>query len=102
MAWEQEATIRGQVPDFNLEISTDDISTSDIETLARELNLKETTPTTLNALYASFRQDWFTQFKAMNREEVEVEDDKGKVKKVPHPDSVAAWAMANGVNHDRG
>jgi len=91
-------TIRGQVPDFNLEISTDDISTADIETLARELNLKETTPTTLNALYSSFRSDWFTRFKAMNREEVEVEDDKGKVKKVPHPDSVAAWANANGVN----
>jgi uncharacterized protein len=91
-------TIRGQVPDFNLEISTDDISTSDIETLARELNLKETTPTTLNALYSSFRNNWFTQFKGMNREEVETEDDKGKVKKVPHPDSVAAWASSNGVN----
>jgi uncharacterized protein len=91
-------TIRGQVPDFNLEISTNDISTSDIETLSRELNLKETTPTTLNALYSSFRNDWFTQFKAMNREEVETEDDKGKVKKVPHPDSVAAWASSNGVN----
>src|SRR5215211_2600369 len=91
-------TIRGQVPDFNLELSTYDISTSDIETLARELNLKETTPTTLNALYASFRHEWFTQFKSMNREEVEVEDDKGKVKKVPHPDSVAAWASGNGVN----
>jgi hypothetical protein len=91
-------TIRGQVPDFNLEISTNDISTSDIETLARELNLKETTPTTLNALYSSFRNDWFTQFKAMNREEVETEDEKGKVKKVPHPDSVAAWASSNGVN----
>lgn len=92
------STIRGQVPDFNLEISTDDISTADIETLARELNLKETTPTTLNALYSSFRHEWFTQFKAMNREEVEVEDDKGRLKKVPHPDSVAAWANANGVN----
>jgi hypothetical protein len=91
-------TIRGQVPDFNLEISTNDISTSDIETLSRELNLKETTPTTLNALYSSFRNDWFTQFKAMNREEVETEDEKGKVKKVPHPDSVAAWASSNGVN----
>ena len=92
------STIRGQVPDFNLEISTDDISTADIEALARELNLKETTPTTLNALYSSFRHEWFTQFKAMNREEVEVEDDKGRIKKVPHADSVAAWAGANGVN----
>ena len=92
------ATIRGQVPDFNLEISTGDISTADIETLSRELNLKETTPTTLNALFGSFKNDWFARFKAMNREEVEVEDDKGKMKRVPHPDSVAAWADSNGVN----
>jgi uncharacterized protein len=27
-----------------------------------------------------------------------VEDDKGKIKKVPHPDSVAYWANNNGVN----
>jgi len=92
------STIRGQVPDFNLEISTRDIFTEDIETLTRELNLKETTPTTLNALYGSFRDEWFARFKVMNREEVEVEDEKGKLKRVPHPDSVAAWANANGVN----
>ena len=94
------ATIRGQVPDFNLEISTGDISTTDIETLSRELNLKETTPTTLNALFGSFKNDWFARFKAMNREEVEVPDEKGtrSVKRVPHPESVAAWADANGVN----
>jgi len=92
------STIRGQTPDFNLEISTGDISTADIETLSRELNLKETTPTTLNALFGSFKNEWFARFKAMNREEVEVEDDKGKMKRVPHPDSVAAWADSNGVN----
>jgi hypothetical protein len=34
----------------------------------------------------------------MNRDEVEYEDDKGKLKKKPHPDSVAAWADENGVN----
>jgi len=92
------STIRGQVPDFNLEISTGDISTSDIETLMRELNLRDTTPTTLNALYSSFKGEWFSRFKAMNRKEIEVEDEKGKMKKVPHPDSVAAWANENGVN----
>src|SRR5262245_23981303 len=92
------STIRDKVPDFNLEIATGDISTADIETLTRELNLKETTPTTLNALYGSFRDEWFAHFKAMNREEVEVADDKGKMKKVPHPNSVAAWANENGVN----
>jgi hypothetical protein len=92
------ATIRGQVPDFNLEIAMSDISSSDIEMLTRELNLKETTPTTLNALYTSFRDGWFQRFKAMNRDEVEVTDEKGKMKRVPHPDSVAAWADANGAN----
>jgi uncharacterized protein DUF87 len=92
------STIRGQVPDFNLEIATSDISTADIETLTRELNLKETTPTTLNALYGSFRDEWFAHFKMMTREEVEVTDEKGKTKKVPHPNSVAAWANENGVN----
>jgi len=35
----------------------------------------------------------------MNRDEIEVEDEKtGKVKKTPHPDSVAAWADKAGVN----
>jgi uncharacterized protein len=92
------STIRGSVPDFNLEIATDEISTSDIETLMRELNLRDTTPTTLNALYSSFREKWFASFKAMNRKEIEVEDEKGRMKKVPHPESVAAWAFANGVN----
>ena len=92
------STIRGQGPDFNLELAANDISTSDIETLTQELNLKETTPTTLNALYASFKDHWFSEFKAMNREENEIEDEKGKIKRVPHPESVAYWANANGVN----
>ena len=49
----QGATIRGQPPDFNLEIAMSDIQPEDIELLTRELNLKETTPTTLDALYTS-------------------------------------------------
>ena len=93
------ATIRSKTPDFNLEIATSDISSADIELLTRELNLKETTPTTLNALYTSFRSEWFLRFKSMNRDEIEVDDEKtGKTKKVPHPESVAAWAEENGVN----
>jgi DNA helicase HerA-like ATPase len=67
--------------------------------LSRELNLKETTPTTLNALFTSFKSDWFSRFKSMNRDEIEVEDEKtGKVRKMPHPESVAAWADECGVN----
>ncbi len=92
------ATIRGQVPDFNLEIRMSDISSSDIEMLTRELNLKETTPTTLNALYTSFRENWFAAFRGMNRETVVIEDERGKKKEVPAEGSVAAWADANGVN----
>ena len=87
-----------QTPDFNLEIAMRDISPADVEMLSRELNLKETTPTTLNALYNSFKSDWFVHFKSMNREEVEHEDDNGRIKKVPHPESVAFWANENGVN----
>ncbi len=93
------AQIRNNTPDFNLEIAMADITPADIELLTRELNLKETTPTTLHALVTSFGRGWFKHFKAMNRDEIEVEDEKtGKVKKVPHPDSVAAWADGAGVN----
>jgi hypothetical protein len=92
------AQIRGKVPSFNLEIAMDDISTGDVETLSRELNLRETTPTVLSALFTSFKTSWFARFRAMNREEVEIEDERGRTRRVPHPDSVAAWALANGVN----
>ncbi len=91
-------TIRGQQVDFNLEIGMEDITPADIEMLTRELNLRDTAPTVLSALYTSFHQDWFRRFRQMNREEIEVEDERGKIKKVPHPDSVAAWANENGVN----
>lgn len=90
--------IRGQTPDFNLEIAMQDMTPADVELLTHELNLRETTPTTLHALQASFKKDWFRCFKAMNREQIDEIDDKGKTRKVPHPDSVAAWARENGVN----
>jgi uncharacterized protein len=92
------STIRGNQVDFNLEISTGDISTSDIETLSRELNLRETTPTILNALYTSFREKWFAVFRGMSRETVMIEDERGKTKEVPAEGSVAKWALENGVN----
>jgi hypothetical protein len=92
----QGALIRGQAPDFTLEVAVSDILPQDIEMLARELNLKETTPTTLDALVASFgRAHWFSEFKAMKIGAV-IEDESGK--KIPAPDSVAAWANSAGVN----
>lgn len=90
------ASIRRQNPDFNLEIPTRDITPADILLLTRTLNLRETTPTTLDALVNSHRgQDWFTAFKNMTHGQM-VENEDGK--KVPHPDSVAYWANENGTN----
>jgi len=93
------AQIRGQTPDFNLEIAMSDLMPADIELLTGELNLKETTPTTLEALYTSFGRDWFQRFGQMlHGTMIEITDENGKTKRVPHPDSVAAWANDNGVN----
>lgn len=92
----QGAQIRGQVPDFNLEIAMSDIQPEDIELLTRELNLKETTPTTLDALVSSFGpKNWFARFKAMKLGEMSDTDDG---KKTPSPESVAYWANSVGTN----
>jgi hypothetical protein len=90
------AKIRGQVPDFNLEIAMKDIRPVDVELLSKELNLRETTPTTLDALVSTFGQEkWFKAFKEMKvGATVETEDGK----RIPAPGSVAAWANAEGVN----
>ena len=93
----QGAQIRGQTADFNLEIAMRDIHPEDIELLTRELNLKETTPTTLDALVATFGRDhWFAKFREMKNGAVMEDPETGK--KFPAPDSVAAWANAHGVN----
>ena len=92
----QGALIRGQTPDFNLEIAVGDIQPEDIELLTRELNLKETTPTVLEALVSAFgRERWFSAFREMeNGAVMETEDGK----KTPAPSSVADWAARAGVN----
>ena len=89
------ALIRNNPPDFNLEIAMSDIMPEDIELLTQELNLKETTPTTLDALVSSFRRDgWFKEFRQMTNETIS--DDKGK--RIPAPGSIAYWANEKGVN----
>lgn len=92
------ATIHEQAPDFNLEFAMSDIQPEDIELLTRELNLKETTPTTLDALVNTpgfGRQNWFKEFKNMTVDSMsETEDGK----RVPAPGSVAAWANEVGTN----
>lgn len=88
--------IRGLAPDFTLEIDQRDIQPADIEMLMGELNLRETTPTTLEALVSDFGRDgWFKAFREMKVGAV-MESEDGK--KFPAPDSVAAWANSAGVN----
>ncbi len=89
------SSIRGQQPDFHLEIAEKDIRPEDVEMLTRELNLKETTPTTLDALFHTFGEDWFHEFKHMEVGKF-IEDDDGK--KIPAPGTVAYWANSWGVN----
>ncbi len=92
----QGAQIRGQAPDFNLEIAMQDIQPVDIELLTRELDLKETTPTTLDGLITDFgRENWFNKFRQMKVGETIMTEDG---KKAPAPDSVADWANSMGVN----
>ena len=69
-------------------------STADIELLTRELDLKETSATTLDALWTCFHGNWFGVFKAMTQNMVTTEDGRRE----PANGSVAAWAVANGVN----
>lgn len=89
------ASIRGASPDFTLVFSYSDIQPEDIELLTRELNLRETTPATLEALVQSFtEQGWFKAFKEMKTDAFIEEDGK----KVPAPGSVLHWANENGVN----
>jgi hypothetical protein len=90
------ASVRGQAPDFNLEFAESDIQPEDIELLTQELNLKETTPATLDALVATFGKElWYSKFKAMKPGSV-IQDDAGK--RIPAPDSVEAWAMESNIN----
>ncbi len=90
------AQIRKMTPDFNLEIAMSDILPADIELLSRELNLKETTATTLDALVNYFGQkSWFSEFRKMTTETF---TDPETGKKFPAPGSVAAWANEQGVN----
>ena len=89
------ATIRGKSPDYTLEIAESDIKPEDVMMLAQELNLRETTPTTLEALRASFHEAWFHEFKHMRTNAYNF-DEEGK--RYPAPDSVEAWANEAGVH----
>ncbi len=92
----REAMIRGIRPDYTLEVAEADILPEDVLMLAQTLNLRETTPTTLEALRSNFgAENWFHAFKNMRVNAYELDEDG---KRVAAPDSVAAWAESAGVH----
>jgi uncharacterized protein len=89
------AEIRGVSPDFNLILSCSDIMPEDIEMLSGELNLRDTTAATMDALVQKFgRENWFKAFKEMEHDGMVSDGDK----LVPSPNSVTFWANENGVH----
>lgn len=91
--------IRGQAPDFHLEVPMRDIRPQDLYLLTEELNLKETTPATVEALVESFGASWLVSFSKMEvGATVPDPDDESGKRRIPAPHSVAAWARKAGVN----
>ncbi|MDP3450629.1 MAG: ATP-binding protein, partial [Anaerolineaceae bacterium] len=84
----RKSTILNKTPDLFLEFSESDIQPEDIEMLSRELDLRDTSSTTLDTLIHSFgRENWFSEFR--------------KLKSDSNPDdekSVANWAAKVGAN----
>lgn len=63
-----EAKIHGKPVQIPLILQSSDIHTADIEMLAGELNLRDTTGTTLNQLYQDFGQNWFEEFRKLGND----------------------------------
>ncbi|GMV34284.1 MAG: ATP-binding protein [Chloroflexi bacterium CFX1] len=91
----QDAMYQGLAPDINLEIAMNDIHTGDIEILSRELSLRETTPTTLAALFGRFKENWFREFVKMESMPKQKDEDGNSF----YPDgSLEGWAESAGVH----
>ncbi len=87
-------------PDYHLVIPTNAIQPEDILLLSRELNLRETTPTILDALVRDFGPEgWFRAFRDLEPGKREtIVDENGKERTVPAEDSVEGWARRNNIH----
>ena len=90
------AQVRGNSPDFTLELALSDFQTNDIYMLSEQLNLTDTAAVTLGALVRDFGDSWFASFMKLEPGLVETDPETGKSK--PAPGSVAFWARDNNVN----
>jgi uncharacterized protein len=93
------AMVRGNTPDFTLELALADFQIGDIYLLAESLNLTDTAAVTLNALDRSFQRDWFAEFMKLEPGATDTYvTDSGKTVTEPAPNSVASWARQNNVH----
>ncbi|MBL8090780.1 MAG: ATP-binding protein [Anaerolineales bacterium] len=91
----KDAMYQGKPPDINLEIAMRDIQTNDIEMLYNELNLRDTTSTTLAALFGQFESNWFQKFMEMKF----LPKEEGEGGNSYYPDgSLEGWAESAGVD----
>jgi uncharacterized protein len=81
----------------SLMIAESDIEPEDILLLAKELNLRETTDATLNALFSSKGDQWFTFFKELEPGKRIAIDEEGEKTEFA-PDSVEGWARDAGIH----
>lgn len=93
----KNALVRGNTPDFTLELKLSDFTTADILLLSDALNLTDTAAVTLNALSRAFGQNWFAEFMRLEPGAVETDVETGKT--FPADNSVAHWARQNNI-HD--
>lgn len=89
------AMYQGMTPDINLEIAMRDIHTGDIEMLSHALNLRDTTSTTLAALFGRFGQNWFAEFMKLESKPKQ-KDDEGNA--FYPDDSIECWAESAGIH----
>ncbi|NPA06256.1 MAG: ATP-binding protein [Chloroflexi bacterium] len=87
-------------PHYHLVIPTSAVQPEDILLLSRELNLRETTPTILDALVRDFGPEaWFRAFRDLEPGKREtIVDENGKERTVPAEDSVEGWARRNNIH----
>jgi uncharacterized protein len=90
------AQVRGNSPDFTLEIGLNDFQVSDMRLLASALDLTDTAEVTLNALGRDFGENWFREFMKLEPGAVDMDPETGKT--VPAANSVAAWARGSNVH----
>ena len=89
------ARVRGNSPDFTLEIAYSDFTSADMALLASALKLTDVASVVMGALFRAFGKNWLYEFMQLEPG-LTIENDKGKL--VPADGSVEVWARDQNVN----